>query len=326
MDWQRLVTELLRLRRPRQRALSLEEHISLNSQPPALNCLYTHGHNLISQQRLSTFNSQPSTSFYGYDGHGNVRYLTDTNAAVTDTYDYDAFGTLIAQSGPTPNNYLYCGEQFDADLALYYNRARYLDADSGRFWTEDKFEGQFNLPKTLHGYNYGDVNPINNIDPSGFAATLQEEAQEEGVSAEYQANSGKVTIKSAQKGTKKFVCQVGKICFERETAGLVGHHPLQKSLGGGADQPLVFFPSETHNMFHSIQNIFLQAAGLLPGNASKDAWIKLYQKSPASRIAAYQIALDTGKLVDSVCGFTPPLDLATFVRGEMRRQGVPGAW
>ena len=39
------------------------------------------------------------------------------------TYDYDAFGNLIHQTGTMPNNYLFAGEQFDPDLNLYYNRA-----------------------------------------------------------------------------------------------------------------------------------------------------------------------------------------------------------
>lgn len=35
-----------------------------------------------------------SVSFHGFDGHGSVRYLTDANGSVTDTYDFDAFGNL----------------------------------------------------------------------------------------------------------------------------------------------------------------------------------------------------------------------------------------
>src|ERR1700676_3485715 len=34
------------------------------------------------------------------------------------TYDYDAFGNLIHQTGTMPNNYLFAGEQFDPDLNL----------------------------------------------------------------------------------------------------------------------------------------------------------------------------------------------------------------
>ena len=83
----------------------LEEHVVVGAQPP-----------LSTVPTAAALNSPLSTSFYGYDGHNNVRYLTDASANVTDTYDYDAFGTLIAQYGSTPNNYLYCGQQFDADL------------------------------------------------------------------------------------------------------------------------------------------------------------------------------------------------------------------
>jgi RHS repeat-associated protein len=85
----------------------------------------------------------------------------------TDTYDYDAFGNLIHSSGTTPNNYLFAGEQFDSDLNLYYNRARYLNTSTGRFWTMDKLEGDDNDPLSLHKYVYADANPVDNLDPSG---------------------------------------------------------------------------------------------------------------------------------------------------------------
>jgi len=51
---------------------------------------------------------------------------SSATGAVTDTYDYNAFGNLIHSTGTTPNNYLFASEQFDPDLGLYYNRARYL--------------------------------------------------------------------------------------------------------------------------------------------------------------------------------------------------------
>jgi len=52
-------------------------------------------------------------SFYGYDGHGSVRQLTNAAGSITDSYDYDAFGNLVNQTGSTPNNYLFAGEQYD---------------------------------------------------------------------------------------------------------------------------------------------------------------------------------------------------------------------
>ena len=60
-------------------------------------------------QRISENQQISSTwtpSFYGYDGHGNVRFLTNSTGTVTDTYQYDAFGRLIASTGSTPNNFL----------------------------------------------------------------------------------------------------------------------------------------------------------------------------------------------------------------------------
>jgi RHS repeat-associated protein len=110
----------------------------------------------------------------GYDGHNNVRYLTDVNGNVTDTYDYDAFGNLTAASGDTVNYYLFTGEQFDLDLGLYYLRARYHNPDTGRFWNMDSYEGDNSDPASLHKYTYCGNNPANAHDPSGHDFTLGE--------------------------------------------------------------------------------------------------------------------------------------------------------
>jgi RHS repeat-associated protein len=147
------------------------EELTLNAQLSTLNVFrtYTHGHVLLSQDQLidTGTNLIWQASFYGYDGHGSVRYLTDGTGQITDTYDYDAFGNLIALSGPTPNLYLFSGEQFDPDLGLYYLRARYHNPQSGRFWTADPFEGFASDPASLHRYTYAANNPVNWIDPSG---------------------------------------------------------------------------------------------------------------------------------------------------------------
>src|SRR5262249_16209010 len=131
---------------------------------------YSYGLSLISQ-RLGASGSQ--LCFYGFDGHGSVRFLTDSTGAVTDTYDYDAFGNLISQTGTTPNNYLFAGEQFDPALGVYYNRARYYDQRQGRFWTMDTWEGSRFGPKSLHRYLYASANPVDRVDPTSYAeATL----------------------------------------------------------------------------------------------------------------------------------------------------------
>src|SRR5689334_3901060 len=114
-----------------------------------------------------TVNSGGIFHYYGLDGHGSVRFLTDATGAVTDTYDYDAFGNLIVSTGTTFNNYLFAGEQFDPALGIYYNRARYYDQRQGRFWTMDTFEGDPESPASLHKYLYTGANPVDRLDPSG---------------------------------------------------------------------------------------------------------------------------------------------------------------
>src|SRR2546427_8817213 len=72
---------------------------------------FTYGHERISQRMAGG-----SLSFYQYDGQGSVRQLTSATGAISDAYEYDAFGNLIYHSGTTPNDYLFAGEQFDANL------------------------------------------------------------------------------------------------------------------------------------------------------------------------------------------------------------------
>ena len=123
--------------------------------------IYSYGLERINEKQAG------GMSFYGYDGHGSVRQLTNAAGTVTDTYDYDAFGNLSNSTGSTPNNYLFAGEQFDPALGLYYNRARYLNTATGRFWSMDTFEGDPNSPASLHKYLYSSGDPANRLDPSG---------------------------------------------------------------------------------------------------------------------------------------------------------------
>jgi RHS repeat-associated protein len=111
-------------------------------------------------------------AFYGYDGHGSVRFLTDATGTVSDSYDYDAFGNLISRTGTTANDYLYTGEQFDANLGFYYLRARYMNPSSGRFLSTDAFDGSPYDPMSLHKYLYVGGDPTNRLDPSGQFSLL----------------------------------------------------------------------------------------------------------------------------------------------------------
>ncbi|HSS19125.1 MAG TPA: PKD domain-containing protein [Pyrinomonadaceae bacterium] len=127
---------------------------------------YVYGNSLISQRQL--LSGLWSHSFYGYDGQTSVRFLTNTAGVVTDSYTYDAFGSLVATTGSTPNERLYTGEQYDANIGFYNLRSRLLRPDNGRFLTMDSFEGDENDPASLHKYLYVNANPVNFVDPEGY--------------------------------------------------------------------------------------------------------------------------------------------------------------
>jgi RHS repeat-associated protein len=129
---------------------------------------YTYGLQRISENQVVSNVWTPS--FYEYDGGGSVRQLTNAAGAVTDSYEYDAFGNHWTAEGTTPNNMLYRGEEWDADLGLLYLRARYTNPLTGRFVSMDPEDGILTDPKTLHKYLYAAGDPVNRIDPRGREA------------------------------------------------------------------------------------------------------------------------------------------------------------
>jgi RHS repeat-associated protein len=126
---------------------------------------YSYGLQRINENQLVSGTWTPS--FYGYDGFGSVRTLSNAVGAITDTYEYDAWGNSFGSVGSTPNLYLYRGEQYDPDLMLYYLRARYFNPQTGRFLSTDPWQGSPEDPTSLHRYVYAGMDPVNSSDPSG---------------------------------------------------------------------------------------------------------------------------------------------------------------
>jgi RHS repeat-associated protein len=124
---------------------------------------YTIGDDVISQS------SSPS-QFLLYDGHGSTRMLTGTSGAVSDRFDYDAYGVNQFSDGPLTDpstSLLYSGEQYDSGLGMQYLRARYYDQNAGVFNRVDPYGGLKYDPQSLHKYLYCHNSPVDAIDPSG---------------------------------------------------------------------------------------------------------------------------------------------------------------
>ena len=133
---------------------------------------YTHGPGidepLIMERDLDSSGAFENGEgfYYQADVLGSVTGLTDSVGAVAQAYVYDSFGQIVQQLVTLPNPYTYTGREFDEETGLYFYRARYYDANMGRFLTEDPIRflaGDINL------YSYVGNAPTNLVDPLGLA-------------------------------------------------------------------------------------------------------------------------------------------------------------
>jgi RHS repeat-associated protein len=90
--------------------------------------------------------------------------LVDSSGAMVNEYIYDSFGNIVDQTGTVVNPYTYTARELDTESGLYYYRARYYDANTGRFISEDPigFRGG-----DVNFFTYTGNNPVNFVDPDG---------------------------------------------------------------------------------------------------------------------------------------------------------------
>ena len=102
--------------------------------------------------------------YYHYDALGSVVALSDAGGDTVQTYEYSVYGQVAAEDPNHPNPYLFTGRRFDAEIGLYYYRARYYDPFTGRFLQTDPI----GYGDGLNCYAYCGNNPLAYIDPSGL--------------------------------------------------------------------------------------------------------------------------------------------------------------
>ncbi len=109
---------------------------------------------------------------YLYDGLGNV--VQDAkNGDISNSYEYDPFGAVV--SGAEINDVLFTsnGEEYTEATGLQYLRARYLNTETGRFMSEDPYEGTTGNIMTQNRYAYAENDPVNRRDPGGHKSILK---------------------------------------------------------------------------------------------------------------------------------------------------------
>jgi RHS repeat-associated protein len=113
-------------------------------------------------------------TYYHLDGLGNVRAMTDKNAAIVERHDYLPFGEECTTAPCTPAGGAqpkrFTGKERDTETGLDYFGARHYGASLGRFTTVDPTVNvQRGLvdPQRWNRYAYGLSNPFRYVDPDG---------------------------------------------------------------------------------------------------------------------------------------------------------------
>lgn len=103
-------------------------------------------------------------NYFSQDHLGSTIRLSDQNGGMKAVFSYDSFGEAAGFSFTNTRN-RYTGREFDEFTNLYYYRARFYDANLGRFVSEDPIGfvgGDVNL------FAYVKNNPQNFADPTGL--------------------------------------------------------------------------------------------------------------------------------------------------------------
>lgn len=114
--------------------------------------------------------STPTVYHYVLNYRGDVIGIKDASGNMVVTYSYDNFGNILTSTGTVTlgngkllkeeNPIRYASYYYDIETSLYYVKARYYNAEIGRFTSRDPVF-QDNL------YAYADNNPVFYVDTDG---------------------------------------------------------------------------------------------------------------------------------------------------------------
>jgi len=115
-----------------------------------------------------------TNTYYMITDHlGTVHAVANSSGSVVESYRYDAFGRVLGvydgndspiEESAIGNNYLWQGRHYSWKTGLYYFRARWYDAVTGRWLSKDPI----GIAGGLNQYVFAENNPVNMRDPLGL--------------------------------------------------------------------------------------------------------------------------------------------------------------
>jgi RHS repeat-associated protein len=139
------------------------QDVILDQNSDGTSVTYLNGAGIDNKIR-QTANGQ--AQYFLSDHLGSTNALTDATGAVIASTNYDSFGNATNANFPT--RYQFTGREFDNLTGLQYSRARWYDANLGRFISEDPI----GLVGGINEFVYVNNNPINLTDPQGLAPSI----------------------------------------------------------------------------------------------------------------------------------------------------------
>ena len=118
---------------------------------------------------IDQLSAQPNTYYYVLNLQGDVVKLVTESGAVAASYEYDAWGNILSQSGSMAekNPLRYRGYYYDSETGFYYLQSRYYDPATRRFINADSYAstGQGFVGTNMFAYCNG--SPVLSSDSGG---------------------------------------------------------------------------------------------------------------------------------------------------------------
>ena len=105
--------------------------------------------------------SMNGRKYFIADALGSIRRIQGEEGE----YRYTAFGKIVGEERGHLNTFAFTGREWDPDADLYYYRARWYDAQIGRFISEDPLKVFYSV---TNRYHYVRNSPLSLIDPLGL--------------------------------------------------------------------------------------------------------------------------------------------------------------